>query len=552
MTNRLIDLSCSVIVVSFLAAGLASTHAQQSCEALKNLKLEGATIVSATSQEPSPLEIKLPPIIPFHVPEVTIPRHCEVRGIARPTSDSEINFVLWLPPSESWNGKYMQLGNGGWAGTLSTDGFVAPLLRGYAAAATDDGHHALPGVEAANFAIGHPEKLIDFGYRAVHQTAKLSKAIVEAYYGKSAGHDYFFGCSDGGREALMEAERFPEDFDGIIAGDPASDWTHLFDGFAWDEVAVNAKPESRFTGEQLSTIQKAALAACDTLDGVKDGVIGDPRKCRFDPQMLLCHGTHSNDCLTQPQIEAVKKIYAGPKDPKTGVQIFPGYMPGTEADPVGWGFWMLGSAQREFANSFFSGAVYENSKWDWRTLDFRRDPLLADEKTASILNADNPDLRSFRDHGGKLIQYHGWGDAAISPLESVEFYEKVEDFLKSYPDPRSSNPADIYGFYRLYMVPGLQHCALGPGAVNFGNFETIDMDKPGDADHDVENALDRWVTQGIAPDAIIASGTIAADPQKGAGGVPITRPLCPYPKIARYKGHGDTNAAENFVCAEER
>jgi feruloyl esterase len=305
---------------AFLVLSPGTIHAQNSCEALKSLTLDRATIVSATLQEPTPFKMKLPPGLGLllHVPEVTIPKRCEVKGIAQPTSDSEINFILWLPSHESWNGKYMQRGNGGWAGALSTDTLVPPLMRGYATAATDDGHHEMHGARAADFAIGHPEKLIDFGYRAVHQTAKLSKEIIEAYYGKAAGHHYFFGCSDGGREALMEAQRFPEDFDGIIAGAPANDWTHLFDGFAWDEVAVNAKPESRFTVEQLSTIEKAALGACDMLDGVKDGVIDDPRQCHFDPQMLLCQGAVANDCLTQPQIDAVKKIYAGPKDPKTG------------------------------------------------------------------------------------------------------------------------------------------------------------------------------------------------------------------------------------------
>jgi feruloyl esterase len=535
---------------TFVMASPGLVLAQQNCEALKDLKLEHAVVVSATLQEPAPLE--LPPGFPLKVPDVNVPRHCEVRAIARPTSDSEIGFTVWLPQSGSWNGKYMQRGNGGWAGSVPLMSLFAPLARGYAVSGTDDGHGTQGMIPDASWAIGHPEKLVDFGYRALHETATLSKDIMDAYYGRPAEHSYFFGCSDGGREALMEAERYPEDFDGIIAGAPANQWTHHLTGFVWDEVALNATPESKITIEQLPAIEKAALAACDALDGVKDGLIQDPRQCHFDPTVLLCHGAPGANCLTQPQIDALKKIYAGPRNPKTGEQIYPGYEPGTEAEQGGWALWVLGPAlQSLFGNSLYSGAVYEDPHWDWHTIDFDRDLRVADEKTASILNSYNPDLRTFRDHGGKLIQYHGWGDAAIAPRDSIAFYEKVKEFLRRYPDPRSQNPADIQAFYRLFMVPGLQHCTAGPGAVSFGNddFAVLNL-KPDDADHDILLALDRWVTQGVAPGTIIASGKIGADPKVKSEEVPITRPLCAYPDVARYKGHGDTNAAENFECAQ--
>jgi feruloyl esterase len=534
---------------AFVPVLAIAVSAQQSCEALKDVKLEHAAVVTATLQEAAPLK---------QTPAITVPRHCEVTAIARPTSDSEIHFTLWLPSGELWNGKYMQTGSGGWGGSIQPLSLLGPLARGYAASATDDGHQTAGNIPDASWAIGHPEKLIDFGYRALHQTAVLSKVVVDAYYGKPAAHAYFSGCSDGGREALMEAERYPEDFDGIIAGAPANHWTHHFTGFAWNEVALNATPESKITAEQLPAIEKAALAACDALDGVKDGVIEDPRQCHFDPSVLLCPVTPSPvkpsaECLTQPQIDALKKIYSGPVNPRTGQQIYPGYEPGTEAEPGAWSVWIVGfSVQSLFANSFFSAAVYEDPHWDWHTMDFDRDLRLADEKTASILNSNNPDLRSFRDHGGKLIQYHGWGDAAIAPRDSIAYYEKVKEFLARYPDPRSPNPSDIQSFYRLYMVPGMQHCTGGPGAVSFGNdgrgFQNAN---PG---NNILMALDRWVTQGVAPDAIIASGVIAsgvtgADSKSGSKGVPISRPLCVYPAVARYKGSGDTNAAENFECA---
>ncbi len=534
-------------ISALLIATSLSTLAQQPCEGLKNLKLDHATVVTAAAMEPGPL--KQPPGVPFKVPDVTIPRHCEVTAVARPTSDSEINFTLWLPPKESWNGKYMQRGSGGWAGMILPAALVAPLMRGYAVAATDDGHKAAGIMPDASWAIGHPEKLIDFGYRALHQTAMFSKAILEAYYGNPAAHAYFSGCSDGGREALMEAERYPEDFDGIIAGAPANHWTHHFAGFVWNEMAVN---EGKLTPEKLPAIEKAALAACDELDGVKDGLIQDPRQCRFDPSVLLCHGAETADCLTQPQIDALKKIYAGPKNPRTGEPIYPGYEPGTEAEPGGWALWILGiSAQSLFGNSFFGQAVHEQAKWDWHTMDFDRDVRLADEKTASILNSYNPDLRTFRDHGGKLIQYHGWGDGAIAPRDSIAFYESVAAFLKDYPDPRSPNPSGVQPFYRLFMVPAMQHCTGGPGPTSFGNDELASgTDFPADADHDILLALDRWVTQGAAPDKIIATGKIGADAKAGKEGTPITRPLCAYPAVAHYKGAGDTNAAENFDCAQ--
>jgi feruloyl esterase len=544
--NTFLSAACAFVLAS---PGL--TIAQQTCESLKDLKLDHATVVSAAAQEPAPL--KAPPGTPFKVPDFTIPRHCEVTAIARPTVDSEIDFTLWLPPKDVWNGKYMQRGNGGWAGSIQPAVLVAPLARGYAVSATDDGHRTQGIMPDASWAIGHPEKLIDFGYRSLHETATLSKAILEAYYGKPSDHAYFSGCSDGGREALMEAERFPEDFDGIIAGAPANHWTHHFTGFVWNEIALNGKPESKITPEQLPAIQKAALASCDALDGVKDGLIQDPRRCHFDPAVLLCHGAPSADCLTQPQIETLQKIYAGPKNPKTGEQIYPGYEPGTEAEAGGWSIWIVGiSAHSLFGNSFYSGAVHEDPHWDWHTMDFDRDLRLADEKTGSILNSDNPDLRSFRDRGGKLIQYHGWGDAAIAPRDSIAFYEKVRTFMERYPDPRSATPKDIQAFYRLFMVPAMQHCTGGPGAVSFGNDELASLNaKPDDADNDILLALDRWVTQGVAPDKLIASGKIGADPKTKTDGIPLTRPLCAYPGVAQYKGQGDTNAAENFACVKE-
>ena len=514
--------------------------AQQPCENLTGLKLDHATVTSAAMVEAAPL--KPQPNAFFKLPPVTVPRHCEVKGVARPTSDSEINFELWLPPTGAWNGKYIQRGNGGWAGSIPAYDLVTPLARGYAASATDDGHTSPSPVPNANWAIGHPEKLIDFGYRALHETARQSKAILRAFYGQELSRAYFVGCSDGGREGLMEAERYPEDFDGVVAGAPANNWTRHFTGFVWNEKALKGDPAGDIPAAKLPAIQKAALAACDELDGVKDSLIEDPRQCHFDPAVLKCAGAEGPECLTQQQIETLRRIYGGPRSPSTGEQIYPGYEPGTEAGPVGWAVWIVGPVHAMFGNSFYSGAVFENPRWDWRTIDFDRDLKLAQEKAGPILDAYNPDLRSFRAHGGKLIQYHGWGDAAIAPRDSIAFYEKVDTFLKRYPDPRGDASKPIQDFYRLFMVPGMGHCATGAGPNNFGNTDIADPSvSPQDAGHDVVLALDRWVTQGIAPETIVGTGNIS--------GVKMTRPQCPYPKVAHNKG-GDSNDAASFECVE--
>ena len=538
---------------SSLVLTFAAARAQNPCEALKDLKFDHSQVTAAKWSEAGPVNVPMG----FPPKDQAIPavRHCEVSLVSRPTTDSEIGILLWLPAPEDWNGKYLQKGNGGWAGQISLASLIQPASRGYAVSATDDGHKAASPIPDATWALGHPEKLRDFGYRSLHETAQLSKTVISAYYRKPQSHAYFAGCSDGGREALMEAERFPEDFDGVIAGAPANYWTHHFAGFIWNELALEQTPDSKIPITNLPGIEKAVLAQCDAADGVKDGLIEDPRQCRFDPSVLLCHATAGPDCLTQPQIDALKKIYSGPKDPVTGEQIYPGYEPGVEGEPGGWGLWIIAppgfpaSGQALFGNTFFGQALYENPSWDHKTFDLHRDTLLADEKAAPLLNSYNPDLRAFRAHGGKLISYHGWGDAAISPLNSIEFYNKVAKFLATYPDPRTTGDKDIHAFYRLFMVPGMGHCAGGPGPTSFGNDDTeSDATIPVDPDHDLLSALDRWVTSGVAPDKLIGTGKIAVDPKSNPNGTRITRPLCAYPKVAHYKGQGDSNSADSFEC----
>jgi feruloyl esterase len=343
----------------------------------------------------------------------------------------------------------------------------------------------------------------------------------------------------------MEAQRFPDDFVGIVAGAPANNWTHLLVGAIWGEQALFDSPASYVPPNKLPVVQNAAVAACDALDGVKDGVIADPRRCHFDPAVVQCKIADGPDCLTEPQVAAVRKIYGGPRNPRTGAQIFPGYSPGTEAVPANWRVWISGNGpgqptlQAFFGNTFYAYMVFDNPKWDFRTFDFDGDVKTADDKTAGILNSTDPDLAKFKARGGKLIQYHGWGDAAIPPQNSIDYFETVQSVMGK--TARERDLGATQDFYRLFMVPGMSHCAGGIGATSFGNVPF----GPHDLGHDVVSALEQWVEKGVAPNQIIATGFVGGDPTKG---VETTRPLCPYPEEAMYKGTGDTNTATSFTC----
>ena len=526
-------LSAGFAALACLASFPSTAFGQKTCEDLASLALTNATITSATSQAAGSYKPPSGPGLP--APNKDLPAFCRVDGVAKPTSDSEIHFEVWLPLS-GWNGKYEQVGNGGFAGLIPFSGMVEPLLHGYATAATDDGHVAGPG---ATWAVGHPEKVKDFGYRAVHQTSVQARALIRAFYGKDASRSYFVGCSEGGREGLTEAQRYPDDFHGIVAGAPAINWNHLQTRGLWDELAFLDTTGSYIPPGKLPVLQNAAIAACDAIDGVKDGFLENPSLCHFDPAVVQCKGSDASDCLTAEQVVAVKKIYDPLKNPKTGALISPGFSPGNEAVPANWPVWITGSrapqlgVQKAFANQFFADMVFENPKWDPKSFDFDADMKITDDKFGAILNSVDTNLRAFKARGGKLIQYHGWSDAAIPPLGSVEYFKAVQ-----------AKMGDTKRFYRLFMVPTMSHCAGGPGATVFGNSGGIEPPQE-DADHDVVLALERWVEQGQAPDHLIATGYMDGNPAKG---VAITHPLCPYPQEARYKGAGDPKDASNFVC----
>jgi Tannase and feruloyl esterase len=523
-----------VCLASVVAAILPVTASgQTSCEALANLTLTNATITSATSVAAGSYKPPATPGLP--APNKDLPAFCRVAGVARPTSDSEIRFEVWLPVL-GWNGKFEQVGNGGFAGTIPLSGMAVPLLHGYATAATDDGHVSGPD---QTWAVGHPEKVVDFGYRAVHETSVQAKVILRAFYGKDASHNYFVGCSEGGREGLTEAQRYPKDFEGIVAGAPAIHWNVLQLRGAWDALALLATPDSYIPPAELPVLQNGAIAACDSIDGVKDGFIENPELCHFDPAVVQCRSDEASLCLTAAQVLAAQKIYGAMKNPRTGAPIGPGFSPGVEAFPANWTVWITGASAPQlgvgklFGTFFFRDLVYEDPKWTVQSVDLDKDIKLANDKLGATLNSEDPNLRGFKAAGDKLIQYHGWGDAAIPPQGSVDYFEAVQKTMGKTGD-----------FYRLFMVPTMSHCAGGPGATIFGNAGGIEPPEE-DADHDVVLALEHWVEKGVPPDHIVATGFVDNNPAKG---VAMTHPLCPYPQVANYEGTGDAKDASNFVC----
>jgi Tannase and feruloyl esterase len=507
---------------------LAAEPSAEACENLAKLSLAHTKITIAKVVAAGTFE---GPGLPFPgAPKPNykdVPAFCRVTADATPVADSDIKIEVWMPMS-GWNGKFRGQGNGGFSGYIDYPALAEAVKRGYASAGTDTGHSTTDG----SWALGHPEKIIDYGYRGIHEMTEKAKAIEQAFYGAGPKESYFSSCSNGGREALMEAQRFPADYNGILAGAPANYFTHLIAGSMYELQATTLDPASYIPMAKIPAISEAVLAACDAQDGLRDGLINDPRKCHFNPDTMICKGTDANSCLTAPQAAALKKIYAGLKDAK-GRQLFPGLSPGGETGPGGWGIWITGNAPGRsliafFGVGFFSNFIYDKKDWDYKTFDLLAGTRLADQKTAAILNSTDPNLRPFMRRGGKLIIYHGWSDAAIAPVNSIDYYNQVLAKLGA---------RDTQKFVRLYMVPGMQHCGGGPGPDIFGQGSS-GSDDPGS---NITLALERWVQGGAGPAEIIAT--------KMTKGVKMTRPLCPYPEVAKYKGSGDINDAANFVCA---
>jgi hypothetical protein len=467
---------------------------------------------------------------------------CRVAGTSKPSSDSNIKFEVWVPTNGRWNGKYEQIGNGGFAGTIWVSYIADAVSRGYAAAATDDGTSG-PPLGAATF-IGHPDVLKDFGYRAVKITTDNSKAIIKRLTGKNPSYSYFSGCSDGGREALMEAQRYPNDFDGIIVGSPANDLAGLGASFLWNMQALLAGPQTHgvpdayIPAKKIVLLSTLALSKCVGKDGgvSSDAFLNDPTICHFDPAVAQCTtGQDPDMCVTPAQVEAVKKLYSGPHN-LAGELLFPGYEPGSGANTMNWPEWLVGTSSTSPGSQYAMTAAF----WCNAVLGKPTCPFLglggefeaSTQSIALMANSTDPDLAQFRSRGGKLIQYAGWADTAIAPENGLNYYRKVTSVM-----------GDVHDFYRVFMAPGMAHCYGGLGPNSFGN-----GDNHGpviDAKHDLLKALETWVERGGAPDKIIATKYFNDDPAKG---VALQRPLCPYPQISRYDGRGRTWDETSFEC----
>lgn len=491
---RKLILSCA------LASACVAAAPQKKCEDLKatafakefgpDVKIESAQLVEAAAN---------------------LPEHCDVRGVIWP----EAKFAVKLPVN--WNNRFQMVGNGGWAGTISLAAIDTALRLGYAATSTDTGHDAQkePGATFAYPGPNNPNaarKLIDHGYLAVHETALLAKKMIRAYYGTDPQYSYWVGCSTGGRQGLMEAQRYPEDFDGYVVGAPVLNLTGLQTKSVYNYRFAGSGP-GQIKPEQSQMLSKAFLEKCDALDGVKDGLVENPLKCGFDPAKDLqkCASTSSNvACFTDPQIESLKKVYDGVRD-SMGRQLFPGMPPG--GDGAATNGFNLGETFLKFM-AFHPPA---GPDWDYRTLNIDTDPARM-AATSMAVDATIPDLTAVKMRGGKILHYHGWSDPGVSPKMSIEYHEAAM---------KTMGAKETDEFYRLFLVPGMGHCQGGPGCGN------VDWLTP----------VVQWVEKGIAPAVLIGAHV-------EGGQTTRTRPLCMYPKEARYKGSGSIDAAENFTCME--
>jgi feruloyl esterase len=522
--NRLLPLTFAVglgMVVAMPAT------AAPNCDVLASIKLADTSITEARVNATGAFT---PPGARSR-PIEKLPAFCAVKGVLKPTPTSAIQFEVWLPET-GWNGRLHVVGNGGLAGTISYPAMADALRDGFATASTDTGHTS---TEPSSW-LEDRERLIDYSYRGLHLTTVDAKAILQSYYTQPAKYAYYSGCSTGGKQGLMEAQRYPADFDGILAGDAANYWTHQMASEVWNGV-VTSSPDSNLPKEKLQLVQDRAIAACDLLDGAADGLVSNPLKCHFDPGTLQCSGADGPNCLTKPQVEAVRNVYNGVRNPLSGKVVYPGMYPGGE---MGWAGGVVinrTTTSGVSSNTFWSYAVFHNKDWQFRTIDFARDLERADKELAPMMNATDPNLEPFHRLGHKLVYYHGAADPLIPAQNGVDYFESVVASQKSLD--RTQN------FMRAFLVPGLYHCSGGPGPIAFGTSAEPPAGQQ-DADHDVFKALQRWVESGAAPAKIVATKYVDNDAAKG---VAFQRPLCPHPQVPMYKGSGDLNDAGNFSCA---
>ncbi|HWB95318.1 MAG TPA: tannase/feruloyl esterase family alpha/beta hydrolase [Bryobacteraceae bacterium] len=505
-----------------LLAGLPGVAA--TCESLREARLPGVTITRAERMGPGTFTP------PYGSPIPNLPAFCRVAATLRPTQDSDIKIEVWMPES-GWNGRFEGTGNGGFAGKIAYGTLAGAVRRGAAVANTDMGMAPAPGSDVSAFA-DHPEKWADWGWRATHEVTVASKQLVRAYYGRNAQRSYFAGCSTGGEQALMEAQRYPDDYDGILAGAAANNRTGVHTSILWNYMATQP-PHAYIPEAKLNLLAAAVLDTCDATDGLKDGLIADPRPCRFDPAKLPCHGADQENCLTAAEVQTARAIYEGPVNPRTKEQIYPGVPAGTELDWTHFGPPPGKNEPPPFEAIFKWGL---GKDWNWRTFRFDRDFSAYRAKVGPSVDAMSPDLSAFEARGHKLIVYHGWADWLVVPGEALRYRDAVLAQRQTTGGKRK--PADVERevnqFYRLFLIPGMAHCGGGPGLNRFDGL----------------NALVNWVERDIAPDQIVAVRYEGGKPENK---ILRQRPICPYPQVARYRGTGSLDDAASFTCvAPER
>ena len=480
-------------MLSTLALVVLAFAQQTPCETLKTLPLSNTKITA----------------VEFVAAKSQLPAHCRVAAVLMPSADSHIEMELWLPATRAaWNGKFLAVGNGGWGGSIDTRAMTESLARGYATASNDTGHKGNSG----SFALGHPEMVVDFGYRAMHEMTVQSKAMISAFYNRPIQLSYYNGCSTGGRQGLMEAQRYPEDFDAMVVGAPTNNRARMHASQMARQTEMLKDVSRILPPEKVTLVRNAIIASCDAKDGVKDGIVSDPQNCKFDPAALLCTESNKEHCLSAAQVETAKQAYSGVKT-KAGELVYPGFAPGFES--VGWRMPQPGGEPLADALDTFRYLGHQDANWNGMLFDLDRDLALAVEN-AGFIDAINPDLSKFKTRGGKLLMYHGWADPGPAPANTINYYSQVIE--------KTGSKADDW--MRLFLLPGVGHCGggIGPDRADF-----ID-------------ALERWRESGTAPSEIVAS-------RMRGGQVDMTRPLCSYPQVAKWTGTGTTDEAKNFVCS---
>jgi feruloyl esterase len=510
--TRLTALAAAAAVVWLWPAG--SAHAA-TCDSLTSLRLASTTVTVAELVAPGAFTLPAPAGAPAPGPAAgrgrafaALPAFCRLAATLTPSSDSDIKIEVWLPAT-GWNGKFQAVGNGGWTGSIPYAALAEGVAAGYATAGTDTGHVG----NTASFALGHPEKVIDFGYRAVHEMTAKAKAVIDAFYGSAPRLSIWNGCSQGGRQGIAEAVRYPADFDAIVAGAPAVNYMHLHAGRMAINRAVNATPAAVIPPAKYALLHTAVLAACDARDGVADGVIENPGACTFDPKVLQCSGQDDATCLTPSQVQSAATMYDGALHPTTRAHVLPGVARGSE---LGWA--VIGSpAPISYAADAFKYIIANDAAWEASRFNPATDLDRAQAADPDdVLGSTNPDLRPFFARGGKLLLYHGWSDPQVTPFNTINFFQRMV---------ATQGGAGVGTSVQLYMVPGMNHCAGGPGTDTFGKMA----------------AIEEWIKTGSAPARIEAS-------HQTNGAIDRTRPLCPFGQVARWNGSGSTDTASNFSC----